>query len=329
MLSKTICVTGASLAVACGALTLAGCGSSSPSSSNHSGAASAAAPHTTTLASGQTLVEAADHIDHSPGYRMKASVKVTTGSGSVTEDLSGIVAEHGDRGAYTAKETVAGSTFDLQLRSANGTYYVSGVPGLSRISHGKRWVRIDVADAEQAQGLTGLQNPASSNPAEFLKYLRTVGSVSSAGTATIDGVKTTEYRATLDFDRYAKLVPSSQRAAASQTVATLEKLMGTHTLPVTAWVAANHELRRMQISVPECIEGARVSIAMTVDLSDYGNVPSVSVPAASESYDLTPLVKAGASKLKNVAGGCSGKLSRAAALPALILRAADGSVASP
>jgi hypothetical protein len=302
---RAICAMGASLAVAGGALALSGCGSSSSPSSNHGGGASAAAPHTTTLASGQTLIEAADHVDQSSGYRMKASVKVSTGSGSVTENLSGIVAQHGDRGAYTARETVAGTTFDLQLRSANGTYYMSGVPGLSKISHGKRWVRIDVADAEQAQGLTGLQNPASSNPTEFLKYLRTVGSVSSAGPATVDGVRTTEYRATIDFDRYAKLVPSAQRAAATQTVATLEKLMGTHTLPVTAWVAPDHELRRMQISVPECIEGARVAIAMTVDLSDYGDVPSVSVPSASESYDLTPLVKSGASQLKNVAGGCS------------------------
>ena len=64
------------------------------------------------------------------------------------------------------------------------------------------------------------------------------------------------------------------------------------------------ELRRMQMSIPECIEGAHVSIAMTIDLSDYGDVPAVSLPSPAQSYDLTPLLKSSMGKLKTAAGGC-------------------------
>jgi hypothetical protein len=296
---------GASLAVAGGALTLSGCGSGASSSSTSSGAASAAAPHTTTLASGQTLVEAADHTDQASGYRMTATVQVNSSLGSVAVDMSGVVSDHGQSAALSSKETVAGTTFDLQLRAAGGKYYMSGVPGLSKISKGKRWVSFDVADAEKAEGLTGLQNPSTSNPTEFLKYLRSVASVSEVGTAMIDGVKTTEYRATIDFDRYAKLLPASQRAAARSTIATLEKAIGTHTLPVTAWIDADHEVRRMQLTIPECIKGTQLTTAMTMDLSDYGDVPAVSVPSAADTYDITPLITSQAGKLKTQAGGCA------------------------
>jgi hypothetical protein len=303
---KAICAMGASLAVAGGALTISGCGSSSSPSSNHGAAASAAAPHTTTLPSGQTLIDAADHTDQVSGYRMSATVKVNAGSGSVTADMSGVVGDHGKVAALTTRETVAGTTFDLKMRSANGVYYMSGVPGLSKIAHGKQWLSCDVADAEKAEGLTGLQNPTSSNPAEFLKYLRTVGSITSVGTATVGGVSTTEYHATIDFDRYAKLVPASQRAAARQTIATLETAIGSHTLPVTAWVDSAHQVRRMQMSIPECIAGEHLSMSMTVNLSDYGDVPSVSVPSPSQAYDITPLLKSQMPNLKSVAGGCTG-----------------------
>ena len=302
---KAICAMGASLAVAGGALTLSGCGSSSSPSSNHGGAASAAAPHTTTLPSGQTLIDAADHTDQVSGYRIKATVKISAGSGTVAANMTGVIADHGKVSALTTRETVAGTTFTLQMRSADGVYYMSGVPGLAKLSHGKQWLSFDVADAERAEGLTGLQNPTSSNPAEFLKYLRTVGSITPVTTATVDGVSTTEYRATIDFDRYANLVPPSQRAAARSTIATLETAMGTHTLPVTVWVDSRHQVRRMQMSIPECVAGEHLSMAMTLDLSDYGSVPSVSVPSSADAYDITPLLKSSMPQLKSVAGGCS------------------------
>ena len=300
-----ICAMGVSLLVAGGTLALSGCGSSSGSSS-HGGAPSAAAPHTTTLPGGQTLVEAAERTDQASGYRIHASMKVTLGSTTVPITMSGVVEDHGSTAALTSQETVQGHQVDLQLRLGDGNYYMSGVPGLSTLSHGKHWLSFNLAQAQQAEGLGGLQNPTSSNPAEFLKYLRTVGSdVTPVGTTTIDGQPTTEYRAMIDFDHYTRLVPAAQRSAARQTIAALEKAIGRHSLPVTVWVGADHEVRRMHLQIPECVDGQHLSMSMTIDLSDYGNVPAVSVPSASDAYDITPMLKSKLPDLKTQNTGCA------------------------
>ena len=302
-MTNKICAMGASLVVAGGALMLSGCGSSSSPSSNQDGAA---APHTTTLPSGQTLVEAADHTDQASGYRINATMKVTVGSTSLPATIAGVIEDHGKVASLTDHESIAGHTLNLQMRLGHGLYFMSGVPGQSQIAHGKQWLSFSLAQTQEAEGLGGLQSSASSNPAEFLKYLRTVGSdVTPVGTTTIDGDQTTEYQATLNFDRYTRLVPAAQRATARQSVSILEKAIGSHTLPVTAWVDGHHDVRRVDLSIPECIEGHRLSLTMSMNLSDYGDVPAVTVPSPSQAYDITPTIKSELPDLKSETGGCS------------------------
>lgn len=283
---RTITAAGAALAIAGSGVALTGCGSSSSSGS------AAAAAHTTTLPSGQTLVEAADRAARAPGYRLDAAIDVKVGAESVTIQMKGVTEQNGTVGAFTMAESVAGHRLNLQVRLSHGMFYMSGIPGLSQIAGGKHWLSFNLAATRQAEGLGGLQTSASSNPAQFLSYLRTVGTdVTRVGGATIDGEATTEYRAELDLDRYTKLVPAAQRTAARTSIARLEAQLGTHTLPVTVWVNARHEVRRMHLQMPACADGQHLSMSMTMNFSDYGHVPPVTIPSAADTDNITRQVK--------------------------------------
>jgi hypothetical protein len=304
-MTNKICAMGVSLVVAGGALTISGCGSSS-SPSAHDDAAPTAVSHTTTTPAGQALVEAADQVDQVSGYRIAATVQVDTGSASISMTMQGVT-EHGGLSALSMNEAVGGQKLNLRVVADHEIYYMTGVPGLSKLSHGKPWVSYNLAATQQAMGLGGLQSSASSNPAQFLTYLRTVGSkVQTVGTTTIGGDATTEYQADLDLDRYARLVPAAQQAAARTSIARLETELGAHQLPVTAWVDAQHQVRRMHLQIPVCVAGRHLSMSMTMNMSDYGNVPSVAVPSAAETADITPLLKSELSSAKHQASqGCS------------------------
>jgi len=299
---RRICAVGAVVTVAGGGLVVSGCGSSSTprsSANNH------ASGHVTTLPSGQTLVEAADLTAKSPGYRLNAAISVKVGSKTVSMKMQGVVEQHGTVAALSANESVGGQKLDLQMRISHQVLYMTGIPGLSKETHGKRWLSFNVAQAEQAEGLGGLQTTASSNPAQFLDYLRAVGTdIHKVGTTTIGGDATSEYRATIELSRYAKVVPVDQRAAARQAIARLESTIGGRSLPVTVWVDARHRVRRMHLQIPECAQGHRFMMSMTMTVSDYGHVPPVTVPAASNTDDITSQLR---SKLHSQpqSAGCS------------------------
>jgi len=280
-----------------GGLVVTGCGSSS--SDNHTSA------HVTTLPSGQTLVEAADMTAKSPGYRLSATMSVNVGSHTVAMRMQGVVEQHGAVAALTAHESVGGQTLDLQMRISHQTLYMTGLPGLSSKTHGKRWLSFNVAQAEQAEGLGGLQTTASSDPAQFLAYLRAVGTdIQRVGTTAIGGEVTTEYRATIDLGRYVRVVPPAQRAAAGKSIARLESAIGRRSLPVTVWVDARHRVRRMQLQIPECVQGHHFSISMTMNVSDYGHVPPVTMPAASDTDDITSQLRSKLHSQPPPSAGC-------------------------
>jgi hypothetical protein len=161
---------------------------------------------------------------------------------------------------------------------------------LDSVTGGKPWLKLDFSRALGAFGLGGLTTQ-SSNPAQFLDYLRAVGAKHTrVGTATVDGVPTTHYHVVINLDNYPKLFPASQRAAAARGVSTLETAIGSHTMPMDAWIDSHSLLRRTSFSFGECVQSQRLTLAMTMNLSHYGHQTVPAAPSPSDAYDLTPLL---------------------------------------
>jgi hypothetical protein len=234
----------------------------------------------------------------------------------------------------------AGGSFDEKARSGEMTMDLSGVPGLSalpggggngqiqmiflypivymnmpflagRLPEGKTWMKLDVAKAASAAGIdtSSLSSLEQSDPTRFLDYLRSSsGGVVSLGGATVDGVPTTHYSATLQLSHILASLPGSEQAAAK---AALEKLGaagagvgGVGGIPVNVWVDAQSRVRRIQMAFSglgaAAGAAAGASLSMTIDFTSYGPVPPVVPPPASQVFDASAMVAAG---IQSGAGG--------------------------
>ena len=252
------------------------------------------------------VAQAATTTAHTPGYRMSVTTLATTGGGAtVRGKMTGVIDTANHTGEFTTHENVAGHSVSIEERLSGTTIYMKlpNQAALASVTGGKPWLKLDFSRALGSFGLGGLTTQ-SSNPAQFLDYLRAVGAKQTrVGTETIDGVQTTQYHVVVNLDDYPNLFPASRRAGAARGVSTLESAIGSHTMPMDAWVDSRHMLRRTSFSFSECVQSQRLKLAMTMDLSDYGQQTVPAAPPASDAYDLTPLL---VKTLKNYKPGTCG-----------------------
>ncbi len=251
------------------------------------------------------VAQAATTTAHTPGYRMSVTTDVSGAGTNVHGTMTGVVDSVRHTGAFTTHETVAGHAISIAERLAGTTIYMKlpNQAALDSLTGGKPWLKLDFSRALGAFGLGALPTQ-STNPAQFLDYLRTVGAKPErVGTATIDGVQTTQYHVIVNLDNYPKLFSPGRRAAASRGVSTLEKAIGSHTMAMDAWIDSQRLLRRTSFSFGECVQSQRLKLAMTMNLSDYGQQTVPAAPSPSEAYDLTPLL---VKTLKNYKPGTCG-----------------------
>ena len=269
------------------AVVVGGCGSSQPA--------------TPTV---NAVARAADVTAGVPGYRIAATMSFGAAGNGAQATMSGVMDRADQTGALTTTESVQGHTLKIREEFSHLTIYMqaAGLPGVGKLTGGKPWLKLDMSKALGSMGLGSL-GTTSSDPSQFVDYLRAVGArTTRVGTQTIRGVATTHYRVVVDLSHYANLLPAAQRPAATHAIATLESALGSDQLPMDVWIDAHKLVRRLSLAYDECVENQKVGLNMTMDLYDYGPQTVPSTPAASQTYDLTPLLT---KSLKNVKLGCS------------------------
>jgi hypothetical protein len=225
-------------------------------------------------------------------------------SGSLTLDmnLGGIpqVSQVLGSSQLRLEELISGTTVYIRLPAA----LRQRIPTLSA-----PWLKIDLVRAGSSAGIPGLgslfNNPTSTDPSQLLNYLRaTSGGVTKVGTATVNGLQTTEYRAELNLDKVPNLLPSAQQAQARQAIAALERLTGVHQIPVEAWIDAGNLVRRTHFTFDEKLPtGQSLAVGITADIVQYGPQPPPVLPPASQVTDLTGKVGGGTSNSGSGGGG--------------------------
>jgi hypothetical protein len=296
MLSGRLRIVGLGASVACvaAALAVAGCGSSSNSS---------------TSASSNKVTRAAFVSTNASGYQMHFTLALTssalpqpinaTGGGTFdVRDHAGALALDMDLGSSPQITQVLGSsTLHMDEVIHGTTIYVklpdaltSKIPSLS----GKPWIKVDIAQAASAAGVPGIgslvNNPTSSDPSQFLQYLRAAGTVTQDGTEVVNGVQTTRYKATINLDRVPNALPSASRSSAEAAIKGIEKLTNLHQIPVVVWIDGQNLVRRMQLSLDESLQsGQSVNTKVTVDLAKYGPQPKPTLPPSDQVTDVSSL----------------------------------------
>jgi predicted small lipoprotein YifL len=158
----------------------------------------------------------------------------------------------------------------------------------SELPDGKSWVKINLVEAGKALGFD-FETLLNYRPTDQLASLEaTAEDVEEVGTDTVRGIKTTQYRATIDFEKAAKEGPEELREAMSRVA----ELTGTSTVPVRVWIDEEGLVRRFSQTLYQKLpNGAgRVQMDMTMDLYDFGPRIQVDVPSPDEVFDATALV---------------------------------------
>jgi hypothetical protein len=195
------------------------------------------------------------------------------------------------------KKALGGSTLRLEELVDGTTVYVKLPPAIaSKLPGGRPWMKVDLAKASGITGFSSLaNNPVSSDPSQFLSYLRaTSGKVTKQGAEVVNGVQTTHYHATISLDRVPDALPSASRRGAKQAVSSIEQLTGLKQLPVDAWIDSNNLIRRMQLSFAESLApSVKLNIGMTMDFVKYGPQPKPVFPSGDQVSDASSLSSTG------------------------------------
>ena len=239
----------AALALGATAVTTAGCGSSSVSNAV------------------DPVAQAATVSNNAAGFQLHLTMQIS--SPSLPQPITGR-----GTGAFSPAARLGQLNFTMQLPPSVGAALGSSAFGFqevldgqtiylklpaavtAKLPGGKPWLKVDLAKLGQAAGLSGLgsllNNPTSSNPAQLLQYLRaTSGGVTKVGTAQIQGVNTTQYRASIQLDKYPNLLPPAKRAAARQAIQQLESMTKLSSIPMNVWIDSQHLVRQLSAGFAE------------------------------------------------------------------------------
>lgn len=151
-----------------------------------------------------------------------------------------------------------------------------------RLPAGKAWVSVNLQKAGRAAGID-FSSFSAATPGQTLAQLKATSKVQKLGSATVDGVKTTHYRATIDPNKVAGGKTFEERTHARYQ-------------PIDVWIDGDGLVRRMRIGYDTAKLGRS---EMTMDLSKFGEPVSVTIPPPSVVYDAT---KSSAQSLQNGGG---------------------------
>ena len=246
--------------VACG-------GSKHPAQSSTASSAGAAAA--VAAAVDKTTKADSEHLDIVAATKAVGQAVTITGSG----DFDGPK----KLGKLDATIGLAGIKAQLSEVMSGTAVYVSA-PALfsSFLPAGKTWLKIDLATAGKALGLSSAVF-AAQDPSSALAQLKAITDLQELGTATLGGVQTTHYRGVIDK---AKL-PAAESAALAKT--------GTSFGPYDVWVGSDGYVHKVRVVTISTVSGQSTRTTAAVTLSKFGEGVIVSVPPASETVDSSKL----------------------------------------
>lgn len=201
-------------------------------------------------------------------------------------DMSQILGALGGSGASASDLQVDmvmdGLTVYMRMPFATGS-----LPG------GKKWVKMSLAQVAKSQGtdLSSLMGQSYADPSQYLGYLTSVvGTVEEVGTEDVRGVSTTRVRGTLDLDAYVAGLAPAARKQLGPSIDKFKEMVGSTQPVVEAWVGDDDLVRRiamnMSFGLPAGAAGGsstEMSLAVAVDLFDFGSEVSVSLPPPTRS----------------------------------------------
>ncbi len=209
----------------------------------------------------------------------------------------------------------AGSGTTVAIREVGGELYIES-PSFARIDGGKAWIRVDQSSYlhHESSLLGPLAGLSTGDPMQALAMLRDVSSsVTRVGTAQMNGVAVTEYRADVKIaSLFGKLgqsegavgSPGSGNSGASaRRTRQAEKLLNAHgidSLPLYVWIDGQGRVRQVEVKVS--LGG--VTSTTVISMSAFGIPVAVAATPAAQTANGSSLMSGNA--MSGMFGGIGG-----------------------
>ena len=213
----------------------------------------------------QAVKSAAQKTAAAGSAHLNLTAKVVTGGQNVDLQGTGAFDTTSHEGSLHATFTASALSGAIdEVLKGTDLYLKSDIFSVG-LPAGKTWIRIDLAKAAKSQGVN-LQTLLAQDPSQALQALQSISGATKLGTATIDGVSTTHYRAQLDPSK----LPASLKSVHGYEV----------------WVGDDGYVHRVTAvaNAGKTSSGA-VTASVTTDLSAFGTKVSVTVPPSGQTYD--------------------------------------------
>ncbi|MFI0269484.1 hypothetical protein [Streptomyces luteogriseus] len=211
----------------------------------------------------------------------KVRLRVQTSARGASQTANGQGAVDLDDGDSVMTVTVQGR--QIEQRVIDRVLYQKMPKG--QAPGGKPWIKIDLGKVAARQGT---DNASMSDPAQSAAYAKAITDkdVTEKGSATVNGVRTTHYRVSVDVAG----LPDGD---------TLRKQVGP-TLPMDVWLDDEGRMRRQQIDMtvktPQATQRSssdassapeEVTVRTVMDFTDFGTEVEADAPPAGQVTDMT------------------------------------------
>ncbi|MBV9793792.1 MAG: hypothetical protein JO016_07600 [Actinobacteria bacterium] len=272
------------VALTAGALAVAGCSAGSAKSTATAGSSKPASPSATaggnrgsSVTAAQAVRLAAERAQKATSFAADVTVKTT---GTADTAISGTLQEQTRPSPLAVADfgsvTISGNQIQggiQEIVNSSGLYLK--MAELARQT-GKPWVEIPASELSKAAGASFSQliQNGSNDPLLQTQMLSSSTNVKKVGTATVDGVPTTEYTGTYPISAgLAKLPAASRSKIASQL-----QQQGLTSENFTVWLDGQQQVRK----VVTAAKGTSESVASTIVVTSINQPVSVSVPPAAQ-----------------------------------------------
>lgn len=295
MLRGRSAAVAAALAIAAAATVTAGCGGGSTSSALSLDPVAAAATKTQDAGAARirfSLVVSAPQLGKT--LRMRGAGAIDGTSAQLSFKLGSMLGQMGLPSSATAAQLQHATIKEIALEE-NGDYVIYMRLGFlsSQLPGGKQWIKLDVSKLGKAAGLDlgKLLSGSQFQPGDMLGMLTSEGAkIQKVGPATVDGVATTHYRATIDLARALR-----SKGLTSPLLNGITAQMKTANADV--WIGKDGLVRRIRVSYNVPHGATPMRMAMTMSLYDYGADLSIAAPPSSQVFDATSFAQQGLGSL--------------------------------
>ncbi|SEF04943.1 hypothetical protein [Streptomyces sp. Ag109_O5-10] len=213
-----------------------------------------------------------------------AEVRMSTDTGTGTPVTLNGTYSWGDGVAVDVlMDTKAANMQALQHRATiralfvKGAYYYNVDPQTSGPLKGKQWMKVDASVLFGSKGAQDFDGGSAGNPVAAMKYLKYAKDVKDLGKETVDGQRTTRYRAVVhraEMGKYKDVFSSDGMKALTG---------GSDSVTMDVWIGAK--------DLPVRLKDQFGKATVTMDFKKFGATAPVKAPPAGQTADLTKAIE--------------------------------------